>query len=118
MERSSSQQLWRFVDVLLGCDQILSSQSITAEAIHAFFDAKVAGVCSSTENVPSPVFTDAPPGCSMTDFLTLSVDDVITAVRRLPDKQCASDPLPTSMLREYVDVLAPFLVELFNRSLL
>ena len=54
----------------------------------------------------------------MTDFLTLSVDDVITAVRRLPDKQCASDQLPTSMLREYVDVLAPFLVELFNSSLL
>ena len=54
----------------------------------------------------------------MTDFLTLSVDDVIIAVRRLPDKQCDSDPLPTSMLREYVDMLAPFLVELFNRSLL
>ena len=55
----------------------------------------------------------------MTDFLTLSVDDVITDVCRLPDKQCASDPLPNSMLRKYVDVLAlPFLFELFNRSLL
>ena len=50
------------------------------------------------------------------DFLTLSVDDVNNPVRRLPDKQCASDPLPTSLLRENVDVLAP--VEPFNRSLL
>ena len=98
--------------------RIRSSPSITAEAMHAFFDAKVAGVRSSTENAPPPVFTDASLGCSMTDFLTLSVDDVIIAVRRLPDKQCDSDPLPTSMLREYVDMLAPFLVELFNRSLL
>jgi hypothetical protein len=86
--------------------------------VHAFFDAKVAGIRSSTNDAPPPVFTDAPPGCSLTDFLTLSVDDVITVVRRLPDKQCASDPLPTSLLRENVDVLAPFLVELFNRSLL
>jgi len=61
------------------------------------------------------VFTGAPPGCLHMDFLTLSVDDVITVVR---DKQCASNPLPTSLLRENIDVLAPFLVELFNRSLI
>jgi len=64
------------------------------------------------------MFTDAPPGCLLTDFLTLFVDDVITVVSRLSDKQCASDPLPTSLPRENVDVLAQFLVELFNRSLL
>ena len=38
-------------------------------------------------------------------------------VRTLPDKQCASDPLLTSLLKENVDILAPFLVELFNRCL-
>ena len=35
----------------------------------------------------------------------------------LPNKQCASDPLPTSWLKGNVDLLAPFLVELFNQSL-
>jgi len=94
------------------------SSSITAYAVHAFFYAKVAGVRSSTNDVSPPVFTDAPPGCSLMDFLTLYVDDVITAVHRLPDKQGASDRLPTSLLRKNVDVLAPFLVELFTRSLL
>jgi len=70
------------------------------------------------------MFTDAPPACLLTDFLTLSVDDVITVVRRLADKQCASDPLPPSLLGgsrlaadQKIDVLAPFLVELFNQSL-
>ena len=101
------------VDVLHGCDRIRSSQSINA--MHAFFDAKVAGVRSSTENAPLPLFTDAPPGCSTTDLLTLSVDDVITTVHQLPDKQCASDSLPTSLLREYINELTPFLVELLNR---
>jgi len=64
------------------------------------------------------VFTDAPLGCLLTDFLMLSVDDVMTVVHRQPDKQCASDPLPTSLLRENIDVLAPILVELFNWLLL
>jgi hypothetical protein len=117
-ERSSPQLLWRSVDVLLGRGRVPLSPGIIAGDMHSFFDAKVAGVRSSTSGAPPPAFTDAPLGCSLTDFLTLSADEVVAAVRRLPDKQCASDPLPTSLLRANVDVLAPFLVELFNRSLL
>jgi len=39
------------------------------------------------------------------------------AVGALPNKRCASDPLPTSWLKGNIDILAPFLVELFNQSL-
>ena len=38
-------------------------------------------------------------------------------MRALPDKQCESDPLPTRLLKDHADLLAPFLVELYNRSL-
>jgi len=37
-------------------------------------------------------------------------NDVIVAICKLPDKQCATDPL----LKDNVDVLAPFITELFN----
>ena len=47
----------------------------------------------------------------------ITVDVVVAAVNALPNKQCASDPLPTSLLKSNVDLLAPFLVELFNQSL-
>ena len=33
----------------------------------------------------------------------------------LPDKHCASDPIP--ILKDCADVLEPFLVELYNKSL-
>jgi len=39
------------------------------------------------------------------------------AIRRLPDKQSAADPIPTSVLKQIADVIAPFIVEMFNRSL-
>ena len=55
--------------------------------------------------------------CQLDDLRRLSTDDVITAVRLLPDKQCQSDVMPTWMLKCNVDLLAPFLTELFNRSL-
>jgi len=37
--------------------------------------------------------------------------------RALPDKQCSTDPMPTRLLKENVDLLAPFLSQLFCSSL-
>jgi len=40
--------------------------------------------------------------------------DVTAAVRALPDKQSSSDTISTRLLKDHVDILAPYLVELFN----
>jgi len=103
--------------VLLGRGSTPTSASVTADEAHSFFEAKVAGVRASTEGAPPPSFSEAPSDCRLCDFSPLTLDDVIAAVRKLPDKQCASDPLPTRLLKDSVDLLGPFLVEFFNRSL-
>jgi hypothetical protein len=41
----------------------------------------------------------------------------MTSRRQLPDKSAAADPLPTCILKRVSDVITPFVVELFNRSL-
>lgn len=117
-ERSTPRQLWRSIDALLGRGRPSTLPAISANALHKFFNDKVDGVRASTSDAPAPSFTTAPESCSMHDFQTLTVEDITSAVCALPDKQCASDPLPTRLLKEIVDVLAPFLTELFNRSLL
>ena len=38
------------------------------------------------------------------------------AADRLPDKSSAADPIPVSVLEQTVDVLAPFVTDLFNCS--
>jgi len=78
----------------------------------------VAGVRGSTADAPDPTFLTMPSGCSFCTFRRLTADDVIYVIRLLPDKQCTSDPHPTSLLKENVGILAPFLVELFNRSMM
>jgi len=45
--------------------------------------------------------------------MTLSV---LFELRRLPDKSSAADPTPTNVLKQVVDLVAPFVAELFNRS--
>ena len=53
---------------------------------------------------------------SLPQFSAISVDDVVSS-DKLPDKSSASDPLPTYILKQVIDLLAPFVAELFNRSL-
>jgi len=60
---------------------------------------KVEGVRASTSSAPSPTFTGTPPGCSLHRFELLTDDDIIMAVRQLPNKHCLSDPVPTTLLR-------------------
>jgi len=64
-----------------------------------------------------PCFVPVRSGCNFTEFSLVTVNNVVAAVRALPDKQCASDPLPTRLLKANVDISALFFVELFNRSL-
>ena len=71
---------------------------------------------AATDDAPPPTFVPVRSGCSFTQFSPVTV--VIASVKALSDKQCASDPLPTRLLKDNIDLLAPFLVELFNRSLL
>ena len=116
-ERSTPRQLWQSVDSLLGRGLAPLSDSIDADTLHRFFDDKVAGVRAATNDAPPPDYTPVRPGCSLADFRLVTVDDVVSAVRALSDKQCASDALPTRLLKDNIAILAPFLTELFNRSL-
>jgi len=65
-----------------------------------------------------PTFTAASVASSFTGFHKVTVvDDVISAICRLPDKSWVTDTLPTPQLKLIADLIAPFLTELFNRSL-
>ena len=72
---------------------------------------------SLTADAPPPTFTPVTLGFSLSDFRPLTADDVVAAVRQLPNKHSASDPVPTDLLKDNVYLLAPFLVTLFNRCL-
>jgi hypothetical protein len=115
-ERSSPKQLWRSIDALLGRGHSPILPPVSVDVLHKFFNDKVDGIRASTSGEIAPSFTEAS-SCSMCVFQELTVEDIFIAVRALPDKQCVSDPIPTRMLKENVDIIAPFLVELFNQSL-
>jgi hypothetical protein len=61
--------------------------------------------------VPGPI------GVSLRVFEPTDSSEVAEAIRRLPNKCCAADPVPTSVLKQLADDLMPFLVTLLNKSM-
>ena len=96
---------------------------IGASTFHDFFEAKVDAIRVSTSDADLPTFHPAPAGCELSVFSP--VNDVVTdtgqcisacTIRRLSDKQCDADLLPTWLFKLCADELTPFLCRLFNRS--
>ena len=58
-----------------------------------------------------------PPGVCCQQFRPLTIDNVISDNRRLPDKSSSADLISTPVLKQVADLVASFFVELFNRYL-
>jgi len=83
-----------------------------------YFEQKVAAVQAATGGATAPVFPSPDhPDTQFSCFQSIGTVDVVATVRRLPDKTSAVDPLPVNLLKQVVEELAPYLTELFNRSL-
>ena len=80
------------------------------------FDDNIAKMRSNTSGTSPPTYSPVRPDTLQRRFLPLTTDDVISAVRRPPDKSSAVDPIQTSVLKQIIDLVAPFIAELFNRS--
>jgi len=101
----------------MGRGRVSASDLISVTEYHTFFDGKVADVRATTADDTPATYTSALPHCALSEFRPLDISDVINAVKLLPDKQCSADPMPTWLLKECAEVLAPFLCHMFNASL-
>jgi hypothetical protein len=82
--------------------------------LHHFFVDKVVRVPDSTDGAPDPVYRRASHDSAFANFRPVERDDVIKHIMALPDKQCASDPMPTWLLKVCDYDLAPFLCRISN----
>ena len=117
--RNSPKRLWSTVNHLLGRGRLPVNPAVTAEDLSCYFEGTVADVQAATADATPPVFTypAQSSGIQFSCFKPISTEVVVVAVQRLPDKSSTVDPHPVNLLKQVVTELAPFLSELFNRSL-
>jgi len=93
----------------------VSSQLPLIRSLHVIFQT-ILLVSLAMADADPPTFMAAPVGCVLRAFQQVDEDDVVPVVQSLPDKQCAFDPLPTSLLKKNTEALSPFFCQLFNTS--
>ena len=82
--------LWKTADALLGRGRTPASSAINVEVFKQFF-AEIAKVRSNTSDASLPMYSRARPGVSLRHLSPLTIDDIVDAVRNLPDKSSAAD---------------------------
>ena len=100
-----------------GCSQEL------AEKFADFFSSKVEKIRTAVSGEKDAVFSTLthPPTvaaqCSLVDFEEISEDHLKRLVKSMADKSCDLDVIPTWLVKECIDELAPHLLRIVNLSL-
>ena len=115
----NARKLWNSLSSVMGRNRCSSTTSsgLTADSFAKFFCDKVGDVRSSTAGGADPEYATFH-GHPLDEFAQLSISDVERLIKDSPTKACGLDPIPTWLVKEFVQHLAPFLTFLFNRSLL
>jgi hypothetical protein len=90
------------------------------EKFSDYFYNKIAQIRTVLDSEPSPSLTstdDSHASCKFTSFSPLTIDDVKKQIREMPKKSCPLDPLPTWLLTECLDEIAPVITQIINLSL-
>ena len=110
--------LWRSLSSVLGRDRDTSSTTDhTADGFADFFARKVETVREATSGAETPPATAAPASSSFQSFSACSPATVRRVVMTSPVKSCTLDPVPTFLLREFIDLLLPYITAMVNASL-
>jgi len=115
--------LWHDLDVLMrrnDDDAPAASQaecSSRAQEFSEFFDHKVSAIREGTEHAAEPKFLDPSTDQTFDQFAKTTPELLIKLIAAASNKYCSLDPLPTTIVKNCKDLLAPFLSDLFNRSL-
>ena len=119
----NNKTLFSLTNELLGASKTKSFPSVfpqheLSQVFCDFFINKVKDIRSKLNNLnaPNPIFNEYC-GPLFTRFQSVSEKDIKEIIMESPPKSCSLDPLPTCLVRENVDVLAPLITQIINLSL-
>ena len=96
-----------------------------AQSFNIFFTDKIDKIMAIIEDrnkntfmVPSHVLElDEQSTSTLTCFRNMTEDEIKNIIMHSPSKSCDLDPLPTTLLKACIDVLAPIITDIVNCSL-
>ena len=113
--QGDSKVLWSKLRMLLQPEPITTSR-LTADDYARYFESKIDRIRASTAAAPPPTIVDRQVDEQLSDFQPVTVDEVMSVLKRSPAKQCQLDPAPTWLIKRASDVIAPVIARMCNAS--
>ena len=122
---SSQSALFKTVDELLSKKRVsaLPSHESTEELCNrmaTFFTDKIRTIHEGLEKIQNPSFPlDPDPvfeGPCLNNFDEVTEEEVTKIIKAAAPKSCSLDPVPTKLVKECLDVLAPLITRIINQS--
>ena len=123
---NNDKALFAIIDELSGSKNITASTlpnieiSELPELFCEFFDDKIVKIREKFDNtvhlIDEQIEDVLPVRSGLNMFQSLNVENVVKIVRGINAKTCSLDPIPTGILKECLDVWAPVLTLVVNKS--
>ena len=111
----SSAALWRSLSTPLGRHrEVACATDHTADGFATFFVRKVEAARSDTAGLPPPPVL-APATSLLASLRPCAQTEIRRIIMTSPLKSCSLDPVPTFLVREYLDVLLPYITRMVKR---
>ena len=116
--KGQPRKLWKTFSSIMGLDKVSSIpiKGLTAQELMDYFIEKIESIRKSTGG--STASTRLPAATStLSSFEEYSAEEIQKIIESSPTKSCSLDPVPTSILKEFLPELLPFITMMCNRSL-
>ena len=114
----NARRLWNTLSAVMGKKKFSAIRDeLTADLFLASFEKKVNDVRDSTRGSDPPEYHEFK-GTNLDEYTVLSVEEVCTLIKKSPNKTCSLDPAPTWLVKDFSQLLSPFVTALFNKSLI
>ena len=128
--KGNSKEIYNICNNLLGCNMLLPLPDYTnpatpAQSFNNFFTDKINGIMAIIEDRNKNTFTvlshvlelDEKSASTLTCFRNMTEDEIKNMIMHSTSKSCDLDPLPSTLLKACIDVLAPVITDIVNCSL-
>ena len=114
--KNKTANIWSHINSVSGREKKSSVDGIQPVECQSFLLKKVESARNSIRAKEKPIYLAYAQEGGLSRLQDVDEDELLKAIQRLPNKQCASDPIPTWLLKKISGMILPFVKSMVNQS--
>ena len=113
--KNKTANIWRHINSVSGRGKRSSVDGIQPVEFQSFLSKKIESAIKSMQAKEEPIYLAHAQEGGLSRLQDVDEDELLKAIQRLPNKQCASNPIPTWLLKKISEMILPFVKSMVNQ---